>query len=280
LLNVFNPTPAWWGEGDEKIYVDGEAFPSTFGTGTEDYFGYAWCDPHPYSNPFHAQTRCDGPANHGNTSNIRLQVLDQVPWSESVVFDLEVWHWKAVKVDYGSIAFFFAGEGAHVQPGPTTDLSGRAIKSGEFVAAREPGAIEGESLAVDSVSGGRVEKQDMMGFGEPWSGASQLWWTGQKPASVLALKLPVEKTGDYDVTAAFTKARDYGTFALAIGDKSLGSPIDLYHAETVIHTGPVSLGRVHLEGGTAVLTFTTQPKNPASLDHMLGLDWIKLTPSP
>ena len=32
----------WWGEGDEKFYVDGEKFPSTFGTGTEDYFGYAW----------------------------------------------------------------------------------------------------------------------------------------------------------------------------------------------------------------------------------------------
>ena len=25
----------WWGEGDEKIYVDGEKFPSHFGTGTE-----------------------------------------------------------------------------------------------------------------------------------------------------------------------------------------------------------------------------------------------------
>ena len=30
----------WWGEGDEKFFVDGEGFPSTFGTGSEDYFGY------------------------------------------------------------------------------------------------------------------------------------------------------------------------------------------------------------------------------------------------
>ena len=43
VLDVENPpAAAWWGEGDEKIYVDGEAFPSLFGTGTEDYFGYAW----------------------------------------------------------------------------------------------------------------------------------------------------------------------------------------------------------------------------------------------
>ena len=39
------PSKAWWGEGDEKIYVDGEKFPSHFGTGTEDYYGYAWCSP-------------------------------------------------------------------------------------------------------------------------------------------------------------------------------------------------------------------------------------------
>lgn len=32
----------WWGEGDEKLFVDGEKFPSTFGTGSEDYVGYAW----------------------------------------------------------------------------------------------------------------------------------------------------------------------------------------------------------------------------------------------
>ena len=43
MLHVTNPVKDWWGEGDEKIYVDGEAFPSHFGTGSEDYFGYAWC---------------------------------------------------------------------------------------------------------------------------------------------------------------------------------------------------------------------------------------------
>src|SRR5690606_2236416 len=42
-LCVMNPVNDWWGEGDEKIYVDGETFPSHFGTGTEDYYGYAWC---------------------------------------------------------------------------------------------------------------------------------------------------------------------------------------------------------------------------------------------
>ena len=35
-------SPAWFGEGDEKIYIDGEEKPSIRGTGTEDYFLSAW----------------------------------------------------------------------------------------------------------------------------------------------------------------------------------------------------------------------------------------------
>lgn len=32
----------WWGEGEVKIYLNGEANPSLVGTGTEDYIGTAW----------------------------------------------------------------------------------------------------------------------------------------------------------------------------------------------------------------------------------------------
>lgn len=34
---------SWWGEGEVKIYLDGDAgFPTLIGTGTEDYIGTAW----------------------------------------------------------------------------------------------------------------------------------------------------------------------------------------------------------------------------------------------
>lgn len=34
----------WWGEGEFKFYMDGDKeFPTICGTGTEDYFGGAWC---------------------------------------------------------------------------------------------------------------------------------------------------------------------------------------------------------------------------------------------
>ena len=61
VLHVANPDPVgyWWGEGDEKIYVDHEAFPSHHGTGTEDYFTYAFCSTDRYSNAYSGQIRAN-----------------------------------------------------------------------------------------------------------------------------------------------------------------------------------------------------------------------------
>ena len=42
VLAVRTRSPAWFGEGDEKIYIDGESKASIWGTGTEDYFLCAW----------------------------------------------------------------------------------------------------------------------------------------------------------------------------------------------------------------------------------------------
>jgi hypothetical protein len=38
VLAVRTRSPLWFGEGDEKIYIDGEKKPSIWGTGTEDFF--------------------------------------------------------------------------------------------------------------------------------------------------------------------------------------------------------------------------------------------------
>jgi hypothetical protein len=276
-VNIFNPTPAWWGEGDEKIFVDGETFPSTFGTGTEDYFGYAWCDPHPYVNPYHAQTRCDGPGNHGNTSNVRFQVLDAVPWRSGLDFDIEIWHWKAVKVQYASLAYFYAAEGATIAPPPVTDLSKRVIHSGTMEVRREPGVIEGEDLRLIQLEGGARPDQDMLGWGEEWSGAKQLWWTQGKAGDRMRVTLPVAEAGEYAIVAGFTKAPDYGVVAIEVDGKAIGKPIDLYGPQ-VVHSGPIELGRATLAKGDHLMSLSITGKNARSKAFLVGLDWIKLVP--
>ena len=46
-------TAGWWGEGEIKIFLDGDGqYPTICGTGTEDYFGGAWCFGSNYTAPF------------------------------------------------------------------------------------------------------------------------------------------------------------------------------------------------------------------------------------
>ena len=78
MLHVWNPRGGWWGEGDEKFFVDGEKFPSTIGTGSEDYFGYAWCTPEIFHRAYHNQTIASG--NRGHVSVSRWQITDNVPF--------------------------------------------------------------------------------------------------------------------------------------------------------------------------------------------------------
>ena len=81
MLHVWNPRGGWWGEGDEKLFVDGEKFPSTIGTGSEDYFGYAWCNPNLFQRPYHCQTMDQ--KNKGHQSVFRWHLVDNVPFQKS-----------------------------------------------------------------------------------------------------------------------------------------------------------------------------------------------------
>jgi len=116
-MAVFNRPPkpklSWWGEGDEKIYVDGEPFPSHFGTGTEDYFGYAWGSAAPFEAPFHAQPRGDANKGPGHTTNTRTRMLDRIPFHKSLRMNMELMHWlSGGTVDYATTTYWYARDGA------------------------------------------------------------------------------------------------------------------------------------------------------------------------
>ncbi len=114
VLDVENPpSVAWWGEGDEKIFVDGEAFPSLFGTGTEDYFGFAWSTPEPFAHAYHAQTRAPGNGFAGLFSMNRFHVLDPIPFQRSLRFDLEIWHWSDTSIAADALLYWYARPAGH-----------------------------------------------------------------------------------------------------------------------------------------------------------------------
>jgi hypothetical protein len=115
-ITLFNPTYHWWGEGDEKFSVDGESFPSIFGTGTEDYYGYSFGRPEPFSHPFLSQPVGTGNSQSGITLNMRHRSLDAIPFTSSVKANIEMWHWAHVNMDYALTTYFY------VMPPFTTGL--------------------------------------------------------------------------------------------------------------------------------------------------------------
>ena len=104
-LTIMNPTRTWWGEGDEKIWVDGEDFPSIFGTKTEDYYAYSWggVSTDFYEHAFHAQPFAhkynklnrkkveNEKSNFGYSVESRSRSLDTMPFGSSLQLDMEIW---------------------------------------------------------------------------------------------------------------------------------------------------------------------------------------------
>ncbi|HRH95188.1 MAG TPA: FG-GAP-like repeat-containing protein [Prosthecobacter sp.] len=140
-----------------------------------------------------------------------------------------------------------------------------------------PGALEGESLKVIEITGGKTGKQGMGGFGSEWSGAAQLWWTGGKPDQKLTLAIPVKEAGKYTLYGALTMARDYGVVSITLDGKPVASSFDGYNSPKVIHTGEKEWGTHELTAGEHKLTFTLAPPNPDALpSNMVGLDYVRL----
>lgn len=101
------PGEYWWGEGDEKFFVDGEKFPSWFGTGEEDYFGFAWAIPEPFSRPYHAQIHNEGGIHfRGNRSLLRLHITDNVPFQSGLEACLEKYY-SDVFVRFAAVTYWY-----------------------------------------------------------------------------------------------------------------------------------------------------------------------------
>lgn len=122
-LTLFDISPQWWGEGDEKIFVDNETFPSHFGTGSEDYYGYAWCLGAKFSTPFVMQPDGSGNETIGYTINARYRLLDVIPFSKKLHFDMELQHWTQSQLNYAPTVFWYARPGIKTNILPAPELA-------------------------------------------------------------------------------------------------------------------------------------------------------------
>jgi Protein of unknown function (DUF2961) len=83
----------WWGEGEVKVYLDGETLPTICGTGTEDYLGSAW-SMGTFAAPESGAPLVVGPSASGDrgwslVSYYRWHVSDPVLFNESARVTLQ-----------------------------------------------------------------------------------------------------------------------------------------------------------------------------------------------
>ncbi len=268
MLHVWDPRPGWWGEGDEKLFVDGEKYPSTFGTGSEDYFGYAWCHPGLFQRAYHCQTMTQ--QNQGHQSILRWQIADTVPFCTAFEGCIEKYHrTEEWGTHYACTAcWYLSPDGTDpYEPVPADQRHGYYVRAprvaGGFRVLGEPGGV--------------VRTQGMQGFtGGTWKNNDQLWWTDAKPGDKLEVAVPVKKTGTYELSVVLTKARDYGIVQLYVNGKKAGDPVDLYNPE-VISTDPIPIGSHQLSEGQATLAVQIVGANEKAIPaYMFGLDYVIL----
>ncbi len=272
---VFNTMYGWWGEGDEKIFVDGESFPSHIGTGTEDYYGYAWCRPEKFANhPFIAQPDGSGNFWPGYTVNLRYRALDAIPFTNSLRFDMEMWHWNKATIHHAPATWYY------MLPGGTSNILPDTAGVKEPVALRRSdiispwirnGRIEGENLVFGGASRGNIEFQNIPRHN--WSEDTQIFWQGGKAGDHLDLLFYSADSLTTSVTAAFTHAPDYGIFRLVLNGVPLPGAYNLFN-ETVT-TREVPLGTLPLQKGKNQLRVFITGTSGIQGKAFFGIDYLK-----
>ena len=277
-LHIINTDRGWWGEGDEKMYVDGEKFPSTFGTGSEDYYGYAWGSPERFVHAYHNQPYSQGPGSYGNTLLNRFHILDDIPFTTSFKFDMENWHGHPgprTTTTRAAVTYWYARPGGKDFFKPITREDVQVIEVPPFKPTAVAGAIEGENMKVLEKTA-TVEPQSL---GEPYSHDSHLWWRDGKPGDKLVLEFKARRGGKHHVLMRVVKAADYGQMKFWINDQPVSNkPFDLdgYNAG-VMPSGEIDLGEFEIKNGPNKLTVQIVGANPAAEKrYMFGLDYLRV----
>ncbi len=275
-MSLYDISAGWWGEGDEKIYIDGSTFPDIFGTGTEDYYGYAWCHPNTIvDHPFTSQPSGTGNLAAGYTFNSRHRCLDRIAFSSKLVFDMEMWHWNQSTMDLGVSNYFYMLPGGKVLNERDTEgvKAKTVLSSSDFIVLQEDKIdIEAEFLKVEKVTGGIYEAQS--NFGEYWSNGVQVFWSQAPTNAEMTLSFESEFEGTYNLKMLYAFSWDYGKASVWFNDTQVEDKRDFYSAN--LRTGWTEYGPVQVVKGTNRIKVKCVAAHSGINGLFFGLDRIIL----
>ncbi len=128
-LALFNPVATWYGEGNEKIWVDDDSFPSHLGTGTEDYYNFSYAPKPVFQTPFASEVRIDQEMTQGHNVLTRTRNLDGIPFERSLQFDIEIMPWQETHLTYAATTYWYGLPGAVSNVQPMPDAATRLVAS-------------------------------------------------------------------------------------------------------------------------------------------------------
>jgi hypothetical protein len=265
----------WWGEGDEKFLVDGELTPSTFGTGSEDYFNYSWSRCDLFDHPYCGQPLDSGPDTAGYVSNHRFQIMDAIPFEKSFGAFLELWsHNRTPGLSYARIAYHYARPGAiddHRGLMPS-DLKVPVLPKREPLAAGGAAGAKFHFLAQlqPEATAGRVETV-------PFPLATHLeivqWQAGQ--GAKLKFQLPIEKDGRAALHLVAVHRPGGGSLRMLLEGKPLltsdGAETIRLHSAHAPRLLNVNFRPVDLKAGSREILLECVEPGPVGLDYL----WVR-----
>lgn len=279
----------WWGEGDEKFFVDGEKMPSTFGTGSEDYFGFAWGRSEAYDSALQAQPRNgaadkigsvadkNGPGNIGHITMLRWQIADNIPFQHSFEAVIEKYHpnaWPLLNA-YAASWYQTAGTTDYYKAVPPSERSSYFVDANKRV---PPLIVDGkyEAEIEDHVraAGHGFTIQGMAGFGSGWSNDAQLLWRADKEGAELILSF-ITKEPWKGLRLLLTAANDYGCFDFYLDGKRVGNTVDLYDPNVVV-APEIRVDNLKIAAGEHQLKVRCVGKDEKSSGLLFGIDYLQV----
>lgn len=278
VLSVQLRAKGWFGEGDDRFYIDGEEKPSLHGTGTEDYFSDAWGF-REMMRPYYGVVLMEGFEFGDRVCVYRWHIHDPIRFNKSLRFAIED---KGTLVNKEGKPFSGHGERSDLFSSVAYWYQqGHAERFAEVPPLEErvpaPTKIELEaSLDQAELIEGKGEFA-VIGGGV-FSGGKCLLVKDAEEGTVIRVPFIVEDTLTGAGRLALHRSISAGVWRAWLDGEVVERlrHADLYHGEY----GPAdfNLGYVELEPGRHELKFECLGKSDAARDTVLGIDVLEVEP--
>ena len=252
VYSVHQVENGWFGEGDDRFYIDGEETPSLRGTGSEDYFNHAWGF-RQFATPFYGVSLWEGYFAGDRVTAYRWHVADPIPFKKSLKVTIE--HKGSIFNDQmaelggfferpdwiSSVAFWYQS--------PPATFNEALPRVAERSAPYR--IIKADTLEVRAEPPMLLIKQD-----------GSVLYLPQMPDASIEFDFEVEKKGHYRIDAAMPHAIIGGVYQPLLDGEPFGGPLDFFADGMDIL--PVRLDLHVLEAGKHTLRFEGRGSSPGA----------------